>query len=109
MTKEKLKICGTEKKKNKKIRIFSDKMQNKQHIFYLLVFITGVLCSILAMLFMVYYMPDSLSRKRKHVNYLSDEHFLQVRDDYSIYYPSSEDSDEPNEAVIERSEPEGTF
>lgn len=81
-------------------------MQKMQHIFYLFVFTTGVICSFVAMLIMIYYMPDSLSKHRKHVNYLSEEHFLQVRDDYSIYYPNSEDLS-PREPVIKRSKQEG--
>lgn len=85
---------------------FKKEMQKMQHIFYLLVFTTGVLCSFIAMLIIVYYMPDKLSKQYKHVNYLSEDHFLQVRDDYSIYYPNAEDS-EPRERVIKRSEQEG--
>lgn len=51
--------------------------------FYFITFGTGVLCSLLVTYFAVKFSP--IERK----NYLSEEHYLQVRDDYSIYSPST--------------------
>lgn len=51
--------------------------------FYLITFCTGVLCSLLVTYFAIKFVPN----ERK--NYLSEEHYLQVRDDYSIYSPST--------------------
>lgn len=51
--------------------------------FYFITFGTGVLCSLLVTYFAVKFNP--IERK----NYLSEEHYLQVRDDYSIYSPSA--------------------
>lgn len=46
----------------------------------------GVLCSIAIMMFLT----NFSSNPRKIPNYLSDVHYLQVRDDYSIYSVTSE-------------------
>lgn len=51
--------------------------------FYFIIFGTGVLCALLTTYFVVKIVPN----ERK--NYLSEEHYLQVRDDYSIYSPST--------------------
>lgn len=58
--------------------------------FYVIVFITGVLSSALMMLFVAYcYAPSSITmRERKLKNYMSEEHYLQVRDDYQIFDPN---------------------
>lgn len=53
-----------------------------QHIYYYVgIFATGVVCSILMMNFAANIFPN----ERKIRNFLSDEHYLQVRDDYSIF------------------------
>lgn len=50
-----------------------------QHIYcYLIIFGAGVLCSLLTTYFAIKFVPN----ERK--NYLSEEHYLQVRDDYSL-------------------------
>lgn len=46
----------------------------------------GVISSITFMLFLTRYSPSP----RKIPNYLSDVHYLQVRDDYSLYSVTSE-------------------
>lgn len=57
--------------------------------FYVIVFVTGVVSSALMMLFVAYYyIPSSLIRERKLSNYMSEEHYLQVRDDYHLFDPS---------------------
>lgn len=62
---------------------------------YTVVFVMGVVCSITVMLLLTRF-P---STTRKVPNYLSDVHYLQVRDDYSLYSLSSDDS---KEAAIHR-------
>lgn len=47
---------------------------------YLLIFAMGVLNSLVITYFVVKYLPSNRQRR----NYLSDEHFLQVRDE-SVY------------------------
>lgn len=58
--------------------------------FYVMVFITGVLSSALMMFFVAYYyVPSSITiRERKLKNFMSEEHYLQVRDDYQIFDPN---------------------
>lgn len=46
----------------------------------------GVICSITIMMFLT----NFSSNPRKIPNYLSDVHYLQVRDDYSIYSVTAE-------------------
>lgn len=54
--------------------------------FYLCIFGMGVVCSIAIMLFVTTFTTNA----RKVPNYLSDVHYLQVRDDYSIYSLASD-------------------
>lgn len=58
----------------------------QQIYFYSVIFVMGVLCSITIMLILTHFSPNS----RKIHNYLSDVHYLQVRDDYSIYSVSTD-------------------
>lgn len=53
--------------------------------FYFIIFGTGVLCSMLISYFAVKFVP----KERK--SFISEEHYLQVRDDYSIYSLSTND------------------
>lgn len=65
--------------------------------YYLAIFVMGVLCSLTMMLFMKNF---SLTNERRIPNYLSDVHYLQVRDDYSVYSLTSKranDNDEPHD------------
>lgn len=56
--------------------------------FYVIVFITGVLSSALMMLFVAYYyVPTANVHEPRLKNYMSEEHYLQVRDDYPIFDP----------------------
>lgn len=59
----------------------------QQIYFYSVIFVMGVMCSITIMMFFTHF---SSSNTRKVPNYLSDMHYLQVRDDYSIYSLASE-------------------
>lgn len=58
----------------------------QQIYFYSVIFVMGVMCSITMMLFFTHF----ASNTRKIPNYLSDMHYLQVRDDYSVYSLASE-------------------
>lgn len=58
----------------------------QQIYFYSIIFVMGVVSSISIMLFFTRFSPGS----RKIPNYLSDVHYLQVRDDYSLYSITSE-------------------
>lgn len=51
--------------------------------FYVIIFAAGVVCSMLMTYIAIKFVPN----ERK--NYMSEEHYLQVRDDYSIYSPST--------------------
>lgn len=62
--------------------------------FYVIVFVTGVVSSALMMLFVAhYYIPSTLIRRgeRKLSHYMSEEHYLQVRDDFHIFDPATFD------------------
>lgn len=58
----------------------------QQIYFYSVIFVMGVVCSITMMLFFTQISWNT----RKIPNYLSDMHYLQVRDDYSVYSLASE-------------------
>lgn len=58
----------------------------QQIYFYSVIFGMGVVCSITIMMFLT----NFTSNPRKMPNYLSDVHYLQVRDDYSIYSITSD-------------------
>lgn len=58
----------------------------QQIYFYSIVFVMGVMCSITMMMFFTHFSPNA----RKIPNYMSDVHYLQVRDDYSIYSLTSD-------------------
>lgn len=58
----------------------------QQMYFYSIIFVLGVICSITMMMFFTHYSPNT----RKIPNYMSDMHYLQVRDDYSIYSLTSD-------------------
>lgn len=58
----------------------------QQIYFYSVVFVMGVMCSITIMMFFTHFSSNT----RKMPNYLSDMHYLQVRDDYSVYSLASE-------------------
>lgn len=58
----------------------------QQIYFYSVIFGMGVVCSITIMMFLT----NFTSNPRKIPNYLSDVHYLQVRDDYSIYSITSD-------------------
>lgn len=61
---------------------------NMQQIyFYSIIFVMGVMCSITIMLILTHFSPNP---RNKLPNYLSDVHYLQVRDDYSLYSLSSD-------------------
>lgn len=66
---------------------------------YTVVFVLGVLCSITVMLLLTYF-P---TRTRRMPNYLSDVHYLQVRDDYSLYSVTT-DSQNFKDATIHAKE-----
>lgn len=53
---------------------------------YVYVFITGVLSSLLITFFVIRVLPPHRDRIQ---HFLSDDHFLQLRDDYSMFLPSS--------------------
>lgn len=60
-----------------------------QHIYYyLIIFVMGVLCSLTMMLFI----RNFSITERKIPNYTPDVHYLQVRDDYSVYSLTSQRS-----------------
>lgn len=67
-------------------------MQNIHY--YLAIFVMGVLCSLTMMLIIKNF---SLTKERRIPNYLSDVHYLQVRDDYSVYSLTSKRADENDE------------
>lgn len=57
--------------------------------FYAVIFITGLLSSALMMLFVAYYyVPSVILHEAKKKNFMSEEHYLQVRDDYQIFDPN---------------------
>lgn len=53
--------------------------------FYIVIFVMGVLSSLLITFFAIRILPQ----QRKIQNFLSENHYLQVRDDYSVYMPTS--------------------
>lgn len=66
-----------------------------QNIYYnWAIFVMGVLCSLTMMLFIKHF---SLTNERRIPNYLSDVHYLQVRDDYSVYSLTSKRANENDE------------
>lgn len=52
---------------------------------YFCVFVTGVLSSLL----IIFLLSRVLPSQRKIQHFLSNDHFLQLRDDYSMFVPSS--------------------
>lgn len=51
----------------------------KSIYFYFIIFGAGVVCALLATYLTVKFTPN------QRRNYLSEDHYLQVRDDYSVY------------------------
>lgn len=64
----------------------NSKFNMQQVYFYSVIFVMGVVFSLTMMLFLTHFSPAA----RKIPNYLSDVHYLQVRDDYSIYSLTSD-------------------
>lgn len=58
----------------------------QQIYFYSLMFVMGVISSVTIMLLLIQFLPIA----RNTPNYLSNVHYLQVRDDFSLYSLSSD-------------------
>lgn len=95
------------KSEKKKIRL-----KMKHIYYYFIIFALGVISSLAMMYFIINYIPN----ERKKSNFMSDEHYLQVRDDYSIFSLTPSNLDDDGERQLRknpkrngRSDLEGNF
>lgn len=82
----------------------------QQIYFYSVIFVMGVISSVTIMLIVTKFSPTT----RKLPNYLSDVHYLQVRDDYSLYSVGSDQlknvaSNQRDERSKKRNSVEGIY